>query len=908
MGLNNLGLGFLFTAKDAASGTINQVRTNFAKAAGATTEQANAMNTAFASVTSGLALVGAGLGGLTGAANLAGQFGKFEQSLAAVRGVTKATDEQMRMLTDAAIQAGAATQFSPDDATQGLLSLATAGQTAEQATKTLLPVLDLAAGSLGQLGVAESAEAVVGTLNAYGIAAEEATGVTDRLLRVTQLTNFQTKDFESGLAKAAAAGATFNQGLNDVLITMGLLRNRNIDASSSATAFREATRRLGSDQRAQQAVTEQGVDIFDKQTGEMRSIVDVISDFAAVTKDLTAEERQNAVATAFGARGLLAFNAVAGATFTKTLPDGTTQLLKGTDAIEALRSEMDNASGTAEGFKTTLLDTFEGQKTLVGGLLETFQIVSGKEFATLFRPIVEAFAFGLSNMIKIIQSMPTPLKRFISGLFLLTSAFATVAGGLLFFKGTALLLAPIMGLVVQSLLAALAVFVPFIGILATAALMVKGLKIAADQGLLPFLSTTTNTLDKIKLAWESFMQFFSDGAISGPIADELLLAENEGIRRFVFTAIEYFDDFRNFFAGIMRGFKEQIEFARPALRDFEFAISTLLGTVKMLFSDGDPSSLTERYNEFGSAGEGFGRKLGKAFEIFVKGATLAVEFTVLLVDAAIAAWGWIDRVGKVVALAGLGFGVQYAIGAIAASVATAGFSATMTGLALSAASAVSALAPFLFAFGQVLIVGAAVWGIFNFVVESVRGMGRVFSEVGNVIASFGNDQIDTAEALERLWYEVVVSILRAIGGLAEGVVAAGDLIAGVFGVETGFAKGVRDSVAIIEREIDDKLRPKIEYSTTPTGGAPAAAGSAAVAGPAVGAAAVEVAAANRAASADDIQAIMDRAMASVAKSIQAQPIQNVVQIDGETVATNVANRLGESAETSFTPGGGLAPG
>lgn len=40
-------------------------------------------------------------------------------------------------------------------------------------------------------------------------------------LRITQLTNFQTRDFEAGLAKAAAAGSVFNQSLDDVLITMG---------------------------------------------------------------------------------------------------------------------------------------------------------------------------------------------------------------------------------------------------------------------------------------------------------------------------------------------------------------------------------------------------------------------------------------------------------------------------------------------------------------------------------------------------------------------------------------------------------------------------------------------------------------------------------------------------------------
>jgi hypothetical protein len=79
-----------------------------------------------------------------------------QQGIAAVGAVPRATTAQLHMLRDAAIQAGIETRFSPEDAVAGLQSLATAGQTAEQATRTLIPVLDLAAGSLRQLGVAQA--------------------------------------------------------------------------------------------------------------------------------------------------------------------------------------------------------------------------------------------------------------------------------------------------------------------------------------------------------------------------------------------------------------------------------------------------------------------------------------------------------------------------------------------------------------------------------------------------------------------------------------------------------------------------------------------------------------------------------------------------------------------------------
>ena len=92
----------------------------------------------------------------------------------------------------------------------------------------------------------------------------------------------------------------FSQSLDDTLITMGLLRNRNIDASSSATAYREAVRRVGSDARAQQAILGAGIQVFDQTTGRMRSIVDIMSDFSAATTTMTEEERNRRVATAFG--------------------------------------------------------------------------------------------------------------------------------------------------------------------------------------------------------------------------------------------------------------------------------------------------------------------------------------------------------------------------------------------------------------------------------------------------------------------------------------------------------------------------------------------------------------------------------------------------------------------------------
>ena len=270
---------------------------------------------------------------------------------------------------------------------------------------------------------------VVGTLNAYGFAASEAADVTDRLLRITQLTNFQTRDFEAGLSKAAATGAVFNQRLDDVLITMGLLRNRNIDASSAATAFRESVRRVGAESRAQKAILGANVDIFDKTSGRMRSIVDIMLDFVHATERMSEKERNRRVVTAFGARGLLAFNAILNASFT-TMRDGAQVTLQGAEAIDALRREMERTKGTATGFREQLLDTFAGQKTLLQGTLQTFAVVLGEPFAAVFKPIVRTLVEVLNALLRAFQAIPAPIKKVFAGVVL-------AAGGLFMLIGSA---------------------------------------------------------------------------------------------------------------------------------------------------------------------------------------------------------------------------------------------------------------------------------------------------------------------------------------------------------------------------------------------------------------------------------------------------------------------------------------
>lgn len=554
MALNNLGVGIIFRATDLASAVVNKLGGSLGGLTNATiqgrnamgqfTKGANPLGVALKQVGIGAGIAAAGIIGLTAAFKLAQPAGEFEQQLAAVGAVTRATAEEMGLLERTAIHAGIATQFSPLEAVEGLRSLATAGQTARQATATLIPVLDLAAGSLGQLGVAGAADAVVGTLNSYQFSADKAGEVTDKLLRITQLTNFQTRDFGVGLAKAAAAGSQFGQSLEDTLITVGLMRTANIDASSASTAFRESTRRLGGEVRAQNALTNVGVDVFDKLTGKMRALPDIMLDFSEKTKQMTEQQRNNIITTSFGARGLLAYNAVARAQAT-VMRDGREVTIKGAEAIAHLRKEMANTTGTAAKFREILLDTFEGQKTLLRGTVETIAIAIGKPFTKVLKPVVQAVVGFLNTMLKAFLQIPDGIKTAFAAFVVVASVTAIVVGLTMAFVGLLPMIIAAAGAMAE-LAAPVAIVLAGIAALIAAGAAIKTVWEANFGGI---RDTILPIFEKISLAARSLFTLFTQGEISGALAEELTAAGNTGVIKFVDTISRAIGRVEAFFRG-----------------------------------------------------------------------------------------------------------------------------------------------------------------------------------------------------------------------------------------------------------------------------------------------------------------------------------------------------------------------
>ncbi len=871
MALNSLGLGIVFSARDLASGTMGRLERRFGSLDARVTGGAARIDSAFRRMAAGVAVFTAGAATIGGGVALAAAAGRFEQGVAAVGAVSRASAAELARLEEAAIQAGVRTQFSPEEAVAGLTALATAGQRASAATLTLLPVLDLAAGSMGQLGVEGATGAVVGTLNAYSLGADQAASVTDRLLRITQLTNFQARDFEVGLSRAAATGAQFGQSMDDVLLTLGLLRNRNIDASSSGTAVRESIRRIASVPGAQRALAGI-VDVFDQDTGRMRSIIDIMQDLGAATADMSEQERNRRLNAAFGARGQAAFTAVMTATF-ETMRDGVPTTLRGAEAIAAMRAELSQAGGAAEAFRARLQDTFQGQVTLLRGTLQTLAVVLGQPFAEVFRPIVAATVEVLNGLLQAVRRLPAPMRRAFAALTAAAGAVLAVIGAVasaeaavaLFVVGVEALGATA-GAVVAPLVAAGAAATALGGLAA-------GLSVALRRNLGGLGDLLTRSGEQVRLFFDGLGQLFAQGGFSGAVREDLNRAQNAGLRRFLVSLFQLAFRARRLWDGFREGFVAALDEAAPVFRELRVALDALgaeLGDALGGLTQAAGDVPSERVASFGAR---VARALATVIVWFARGLRVAARFTTGLVRGARRVWTvarpTLLALGQ--ALRGLGGALSGLVAASRGSEGAgrrAGVSWEGLGRALSylAGGLVVALNAL-----RVMTERAAT------VVRAVTPIVRAFVAVHRVITSVG---VAVAGLLLRTIPDAAARAAGSIRGALGSIRGAVAPVAGLLGVElpVGAAEG------------GDLVRA---VATTPAGPDPTAA-------PPTGGAPAVAEARRRTGDGDRLGAAL-AALAEVARRAAPAPIQIALQVDGDTLAQVTHHATRDAAARSFSP-------
>lgn len=621
MGLNQLGLGFVFTAKDLASANMTKLGRSFTSFERTASQSLTRTQVALRQFGIGAGIAIAGALGLGAALNFADKAGKFEQGMARVSAISNiATDSvEATQLRATALDQALNSRFSPTEASEGLADFASQGFTAQQQMQALGPALLLA--SAGMIPVSDAASSMTSALKVFSLQASEAGVVTDKLLKIANLTSLQSEDLTLALGTVGRGAGLAKQNLDEMLVAMGLVKNTGVDVSVAASSVSSGLIFMAENADEFQKVL--GVSVTDAN-GKFRDFGDVVLDTRdALGSKYTNEAKKAAVVSnLFGKFGATAFQAVSEQL--DAFRDSSGNLVGAREALTMMRKEMQDAGGTAEEFSAKMMNTFEGQKAAMAASSEALQIVLGEPIAKGIAPVVTMVKEGIQSLVRFIESIPEPVKVVFAKIAVGLAATVTAIGTLLALKGAVMLIGSAMGFLGVSISSVLAPLAILVGAAAVAGLVISAFMVDAERSGSGALGSLKDTFARIKLFFQGLVQYFQDGALSGEILADLNKAENEGVKSFLGTVLDFGVRVMEFFDGVREGFKAFVKVSQPVFDEFKTALGGLSESLGFFTGDITEASGAPMKG-FQQSGAAVGVTLGQMAVLVVQGMTLIVK-------------------------------------------------------------------------------------------------------------------------------------------------------------------------------------------------------------------------------------------------------------------------------------------
>jgi TP901 family phage tail tape measure protein len=337
----------------------------------------------------------------------------FEAQLSSVKAVTGASNAEMEQFRQLAIQMGANTKFSALEALQAIEELAKAGvSTSDILNGGLKGALDLAAA--GELNLAEAAEIASTALNAFKADHLSVAQAANILAGAANASATDVQELRYGLAASAAVASGAGLSFRDTATALAVFAQNGLKGSDAGTSLKTMLLNLtpSSKQAAEEMkklgiITENGKNQFFDAHGKVKSFAEIAEVLQDRLKNLSEEQRNQALKTMFGTDAIRAANIAF-----KEGAEGVRQMaqeMSKTTAAEVARQRMDNLKGTMEQLR---------------GAFETAQI----EMGTMFLPVLRSLANGVQNVVDWFSQLSPTTKEAIG-------IFASVTSGVLALGG-----------------------------------------------------------------------------------------------------------------------------------------------------------------------------------------------------------------------------------------------------------------------------------------------------------------------------------------------------------------------------------------------------------------------------------------------------------------------------------------
>lgn len=311
----------------------------------------------------------------------------FDTAMSQVAATMGTTVEKIENVKTKAEEMGRTTKYTATEAAEGMNILAQAGLSADEQISGIGTVLNLA--SAGAMSLEESASYTAGAVKGFGDSMSNASYYADLMAKGATLANTDVRGLGEAFSGSAATAKNYGQAADSVTLSLLRLAEQNVTGSEASTALNRAMADLYTPtDDASKALDQLKVSAY-KTNGEAKDFNDLVDELNGSLQGMTAEQKNNALATIFTTQGLQAFNKMTASS------DAT---------VQKFWKGIQDSSGSAAQQAATQLDNLKGDITLLSSATEGLELGFYNTFSGAIRGAIKGVTSEVSGLAEAMES------------------------------------------------------------------------------------------------------------------------------------------------------------------------------------------------------------------------------------------------------------------------------------------------------------------------------------------------------------------------------------------------------------------------------------------------------------------------------------------------------------------------
>lgn len=311
----------------------------------------------------------------------------FDTAMSQVAATMGTTVDKIGNVEAKAEEMGRTTKYTATEAAEGMNILAQAGLSADEQISGIGTVLNLA--SAGAMSLEESASYTAGAVKGFGDSMGNASYYADLMAKGATLANTDVRGLGEAFSGSAATAKNYGQSADSVTLSLLRLAEQNVTGSEASTALNRAMADLYTPtDNASKALDQLGLSAY-KSNGEAKDFNDLVDELNGSLQGMTAEQKNNALATIFTTQGLQAFNKMTASS------DAT---------VQKFWKGIQDSSGSAAQQAATQLDNLKGDITLLSSATEGLELGFYNTFSGAIRGAIKGITSEVSGLAEAMES------------------------------------------------------------------------------------------------------------------------------------------------------------------------------------------------------------------------------------------------------------------------------------------------------------------------------------------------------------------------------------------------------------------------------------------------------------------------------------------------------------------------